>query len=105
MTTRNHNIMRLRGCLPGLVGLIPADIKQKMPKEDIDNLKRISGNIMILLNLTARDYAHKRLMKTKSLTKQAKKDIVTITGMWFESDEDYQEMYNLLKGTETCPMV
>ena len=65
-TTRNHDIMRLRGILPQLVNLIPDDIKKQMRFGSIEILDKISTELMEAIDNTAKRNAIKRIKKTKS---------------------------------------
>ena len=89
----NYDIMRLRGYLPGISTLIPMDIKLSLGKEKIEKLENISQEIIEYLDIRAKQNAKKRIVKTKSLTKQARKDILTITGHWGMTEEDYEKNY------------
>lgn len=97
---RNNHILRLRGILPQLPSLIPNDIAECLTLEEYQIIGKISKKLMHKMDEVATKNAIKRILKTKSLTKQAQKDIRTIKGCWIE-DEDMQELWEGIKNEYT----
>ena len=90
---RNHNIMRLRGILPQVATLIPPDIRIGMSKDEYLRFQTTAKHIMNLLDETAERNARTRIKKTKSLTKQARRDLLTIYNKWDMTEEEFSDAY------------
>jgi len=49
-SSRNWDIMQLIGMLPRVVSLIPPDIAMAIPKEDLVELRRLTSNVLKVIN-------------------------------------------------------
>ena len=90
---RNHNILRLRGMLPCIARLVPEDIRLEMTSEQFMRFQNTAKHILNLLDNAAERNARTRIKKTKSLTKQAKRDLLTIYKCWDMTDYEYKCAY------------